>query len=150
MPRDSGGNYSLPGGSLATTGTTILASEHNVPLQDIASALSGSLPVDGSKALTGSLKATDGSVVLPSITFAADTKTGIFRIGANNIGIVANGAKVLDIGTGGLGITGTLSTSDVLTQNSTSHGVLPKGTTAQRPASQTAGRFQIQFNFWLS
>lgn len=40
MPVDSNGNYSLPPGYLAVTGQTILASQHNPPLQDIAAALS--------------------------------------------------------------------------------------------------------------
>lgn len=55
MPRDSGGTYSLPSGYLATTGTTILASQHNSPLEDIATALTQSLPRDGSAGMTGNL-----------------------------------------------------------------------------------------------
>lgn len=53
----------------------------------------------------------DGTVALPSISFSSDDDTGIYRIGANNIGVAANGAKVLDIGTTGLGITGLGSTT---------------------------------------
>lgn len=49
----------------------------------------------------------DGTVALPAFTFTADTDIGVYRIGTNNIGIAAAGAKVLDIGTAGLGITGT-------------------------------------------
>lgn len=51
-------------------------------------------------------KAGNGTVALPSFTFSSDLDTGIYRIGANNIGIGVNGAKVLDIGTTGLGVTG--------------------------------------------
>jgi len=51
----------------------------------------------------------DGTVAAPSISFLADQDTGIYRIGANNIGVAANGAKVLDIATTGLSIDGVLS-----------------------------------------
>lgn len=49
----------------------------------------------------------NGTVAAPSFTFTSDTDSGLYRIGANNIGIGVNGAKVLDIGTAGLATTGT-------------------------------------------
>jgi hypothetical protein len=57
----------------------------------------------------------DGTVSAPSISFVNDTDTGFYRIGANNLGVTANGAKVLDVGTSGLGVTGTLSVSSTAT-----------------------------------
>jgi hypothetical protein len=62
----------------------------------------------------------DGTVGAPSFTFEADADTGIYRIGANNIGVTANGAKVLDIATTGLGVTGVItgtSTTDATTKD---------------------------------
>ena len=53
----------------------------------------------------------DGTVSLPSLTFTADTNSGLYRIGADNIGVTLNGAKVLDVATTGLSITGTLTPS---------------------------------------
>jgi hypothetical protein len=53
----------------------------------------------------------NGTVLLPSITFTSDTDTGIYRIGANNLGISCNAAKVLDISTTGLGVIGALSSN---------------------------------------
>jgi microcystin-dependent protein len=47
MPRNSAGIYTLPPGYEAVTGQTIEASQHNPPLEDIASALTGSLPRNG-------------------------------------------------------------------------------------------------------
>lgn len=47
MPRDASSNYSLPTGYLAVTGQTVLASQHNSPLEDVASAITGSLARDG-------------------------------------------------------------------------------------------------------
>lgn len=56
MPRDSSGIYSLPSGYLGTTGETILASQHNSPLEDIRDALTNSLPRNGAAPMTAALK----------------------------------------------------------------------------------------------
>lgn len=48
MPRDSNGAYSLPAIYLATTGQTVLASQHNTPLEDLGEAITASIPRDGS------------------------------------------------------------------------------------------------------
>ena len=47
MPRNSSGDYSLPAGSLVSTGDTLLVSQHNPPFQDIANSISSSLDRDG-------------------------------------------------------------------------------------------------------
>lgn len=56
----------------------------------------------------------DGTVSLPAWSFVSDPDSGIYRIGANNIGVAVNGAKVLDIATTGLSITGATSTTTTL------------------------------------
>lgn len=55
----------------------------------------------------------DGTVSAPAFSFSNDADTGIYRIGANNLGISANGAKVLDVSTSGLDVTGALSIGSV-------------------------------------
>jgi microcystin-dependent protein len=55
MPRNGSGVYSLPAGYEAVTGQAATASQHNTPLEDIASEITASVPVDGSKAMTGNL-----------------------------------------------------------------------------------------------
>lgn len=55
MPRDGAGNYALPNGYLATANTTILDTQHNAPLEDIAQALTDSLPRSGVAPMTGAL-----------------------------------------------------------------------------------------------
>jgi microcystin-dependent protein len=55
MPRNGSGVYSLPAGYEAVTGQAATASQHNTPLEDIASEITASLPVAGSKAMTGNL-----------------------------------------------------------------------------------------------
>lgn len=54
MPRSSG-TYSLPPGYAGVPGTNILVSQHNPPLEDIAQALTDSLPRDGSAPMVGQL-----------------------------------------------------------------------------------------------
>lgn len=54
MPR-TGGIYSLPSGYQAVTGEIIQPSQHNPPLEDIAQALTDSLPRDGSAGMTANL-----------------------------------------------------------------------------------------------
>jgi microcystin-dependent protein len=47
MPRAPDGTFSLPSGTLVNTGDTLLTSQHNPALLDIASAMSASLDRDG-------------------------------------------------------------------------------------------------------
>jgi len=51
-----------------------------------------------------------GVVSAPAYSWASDNNTGLYRIGADNIGVAANGAKVLDISTTGLVVTGVIGT----------------------------------------
>lgn len=55
MPDDSNGRYSLPSGYAGTTGQTILTSQHNPPLEDIAAALTARLPRNGSAPMLANL-----------------------------------------------------------------------------------------------
>lgn len=45
MARNGSGVYSLPGGSLVTDGTTILATQHNTPLTDLETDMNTARPV---------------------------------------------------------------------------------------------------------
>lgn len=56
-------------------------------------------------------KAPDGAVGTPAFTFTNDPDSGLYRIGANNIGLALNGTKVVDFATTGIAITGTVSSS---------------------------------------
>lgn len=55
MPDDSAGNYSPPSGYLATTGQTILASQHNPPIEDSAAAMSRRYMRDGRAPMLGNI-----------------------------------------------------------------------------------------------
>ncbi len=101
MPRDSSGVFTLVDGYLAVTGETIQPSQHNPPLEDIASALTGSLPRNGSAPMLAPLKMVDGSAAAPALTFNAQTGTGIFRT-TNGLGIAVGGVLVAEFGAAGL------------------------------------------------
>jgi hypothetical protein len=62
------------------------------------------LELDGTGTMTGVIRAADGTVSAPGVTFGADLNSGLYRIGTDNIGAAVNGAKVLDIATTGLGV----------------------------------------------
>lgn len=87
MPRASG-VYSLPPGYLAVTGQTIQASQHNPPLEDIAAALTASLPRDGSAAMTAPIKLPDGTSSAPAVTFASEPTLGLYRKAAGVVAVV--------------------------------------------------------------
>lgn len=109
MARNGSGTYTVP--NSFTPSTTIASADVNSNFTDIGSELTNSVAVDGQSVMTGALKAANGAVTTPSITFGSDLNTGLYRIGSDNIGVAVNGAKVLDIATTGLSITGTLTPS---------------------------------------
>lgn len=55
MPRDSNGTFTLDPIYIAVPGEDILAAQHNTPLQDIASALTGSLARNGTGGMSAHL-----------------------------------------------------------------------------------------------
>jgi hypothetical protein len=71
--------------------------------------ITGSLGVVGNITSNNVLSLAAGTVLLPSLILATDTTSGMYRIGANNIGISISAAKVLDISSTGLSVTGALS-----------------------------------------
>ncbi len=115
MSRNGSGTQTTP--NSFTAGTTITASDHNENWADAAAEITNSVAVDGQSTMTGPLKAASGTVAAPGVTFGADTDSGLYRIGANNVGLAVNGAKVLDVATTGLAVTGTFAATGVISQN---------------------------------
>jgi hypothetical protein len=92
MPRNGSGSFSIP--NTYSDGQTITASVVNANFSDIASELTNSVARDGQTSLTGPVKASNGTAAAPSYTFGADTDTGFYRVGANQIGVSAGGSQV--------------------------------------------------------
>ena len=101
MPSDANGVYSLPPGYNAITGETIQASQHNPPLEDIATAITGRLMRSGAAPMTGPFKIVDGAVGAPAVQFSNATSTGFFKTDGG-IGVSINGTQVAEFGPGGL------------------------------------------------
>jgi hypothetical protein len=76
------------------------------------------------------LQCSSGSVAAPSLTFSADTDTGLYRIGANNLGTSVGGVKVTDCINTGCTFPLTLSVTGVT--------ATAKGITATQSTSNTA------------
>jgi hypothetical protein len=57
---------------------------------------------------------TSSTVGAPAIIFGADSLSGPYRIGTNNIGLTINGTKLLDMSSGAVAITGTLSATGLI------------------------------------
>jgi len=55
------------------------------------------LLIDGTRAMTGVLQIVDGSAVSPGLQFDADPNTGIYRAGANQMILTADGQDVLQV-----------------------------------------------------
>ena len=62
----------------------------------------GLMPIDGTTAMTGSLKLADGSSQSPALHFNTDTDTGIFKEAVNQIGVTTGGTKRFTVGSYGI------------------------------------------------
>ncbi len=58
---------------------------------------------------------TSSTVGAPALIFGADSLSGLYRIGTNNIGLAINGTKLLDLSSATFAITGSMSASGGLT-----------------------------------
>jgi hypothetical protein len=80
MPRDNNGIYTLPPNvNPVIANTEIAVAWANPTMNDLASAMTGSLARNGSSAMTGPLQLTDGTAGIPALSFTASPSTGLFR-----------------------------------------------------------------------
>lgn len=82
--------------------TTISSSAVNANFSDIAADLTNSLALDGQSSMTGQFKAASGTSSAPGMGFAADTNTGLYRKGSDNVGAVAGGSDIWEWTTSGI------------------------------------------------
>lgn len=99
MARNGSGTYSRVNTFIA--GATITAAGHNQNWADLENEMTNSVAADGQTTMTGPLKAANGSVAAPSITFGSDQDTGFYRKSANVMGVVVGGTEVGVIGSTG-------------------------------------------------
>ena len=67
-----------------------------------------------------------GLVGAPGLYLGSDTTTGIYRIGANNLGVTVSGSKVLDIASTGVGVTGDTTISGKLNAGKFHYAVIQR------------------------
>ena len=127
MSRNGSGTYSLPAGNPVVTNTTISSTWANNTLTDLATAMTGSVAADGQTTITGNLQMNSNKLT----GLAVGTTTGD-SVEFSQLAALLNNAT----------LTGTVS------MTGTGFLLIPKGTTAERPAVPVAG--EIRYNTTIS
>jgi hypothetical protein len=127
MSRNGSGTYSLPAGNPVVTNTTISSTWANNTLTDLATAMTGSVAADGQTTITGNLQMNSNKLT----GLAVGTTTGDSVEYSQLVALLNNAT-----------LTGTVS------MTGTGFLLIPKGTTAERPAVPVAG--EIRYNTTIS
>lgn len=137
MARNGAGTYSKVNTFVA--GNTITAAGHNQNWDDLVAEMTNSVAADGQTTITAGLKGANGTVSVTSYGFASDPNTGVYRHGADELGFATGGvaAGYFDSAQKFF-MLGAADIAGLLSLSSTSHFVLPNGTTGQRPGSPAA------------
>ncbi len=98
--RNGSGTFTTPNTFVA--GTTITAAAFNQNFSDIASELTNSVAADGQTSMTGPLKLSNGTTGLPSMTFASDQNTGIYRSASDELSVSAGGTQIAAFSSAGI------------------------------------------------
>ncbi len=108
--RNGSGTFTTPNTFVA--GTTITAAAFNQNFSDIASELTNSVAADGQTSMTGPLKLSNGTVSAPSLSFASDIDTGMYRSADNEIAFTNAGTLTAKIIPGVIFVDGKVQESD--------------------------------------
>ncbi|MBI2018939.1 MerR family DNA-binding transcriptional regulator [Candidatus Daviesbacteria bacterium] len=135
----------IPNSALSNSKVTVTAGTNLTGGGDVTLGSSITISLKSSPAVSGVFSLADGTASAPSLTFTDDADTGLYRIGANKIGLITGGTATSGItidGSGNLGV-GTISPSFALdvtgtgriTSNLTAGGTL--GVTGATTLSST-------------
>lgn len=108
-------------------GTPASADEVNENFDAVVTGVNGLLPTNGTEPMIGQLQIIAGTAAEPGLAFAIDANTGIYRTGADGLGIAAGGGLVVAVSTAGVSVTGTWVVSGAVTLT-TALGVASGGT----------------------
>lgn len=150
MPRDGVGTYTVP--NTFTPNTIMSATAVNANFTDAGSELTNSLARDGQSAMSGQLKAWEGSAtasVLPGIAFGLDLNTGFRRASEDEMRIVTGGVDRFYIDStgkafalGALEVTGTVSLSSAIVIATTGASLLTLRRTENDTTARTVEEWQ--------
>lgn len=96
MPYDANGNYTLPAGYKAVTGTTIDVAQHNPPFEDVQAALNAVLMRDGRAPWTGNQNANANKLTNLADGTAAQDAATFGQIGQATTTAIGNVPAVTD------------------------------------------------------
>lgn len=122
MTRNTIGIYSLPNTAFVPQ-TAVAVTPVNGDMNDIASTMTMTLPINGVAPMTGALKLFTGVVNNPSINFTTALQTGWYSSAANETSMAINGSQVAKINASGL----TMVSSNITDKNSSVVYGLPIG-----------------------
>ena len=91
MPRDAGGNYTLPSGNPVISGTVIETSWANPTMEDLAAALTDSLSRSGNGNMLVPFRVPDGTAGSPSLSFLNNIISGLYLSGTNDVRVSVGG-----------------------------------------------------------
>jgi hypothetical protein len=100
-PRNSSGSMS-PANGPYVSGTTINSAAVNARFADEETELSDSLSRSGKGSMLASLRAVDGTVAAPGVSFTAEPASGMYRAGATDVRLAVGGVDALKLTSGGV------------------------------------------------
>lgn len=157
--RNVSGTYSLPAGNPVVSGTPITTTWANNTLNDISTELTNSLDRTGKGGMLAAVRTVDGTVTAPAYSFTNETGTGLYRIGASDLGLSLAGVKALEFTattttvssaltvTGALTVSGAASVTGAVTVSS-AIGNLVAVTTPSVGADLTSGAGSLAAGYW--
>lgn len=113
--RNGSGSYSLPAGNPVVSGTTVESTWANNTLADVAVEITSSLDRSGRGGMLAALKAVDGAVATPGLSFNNEPSSGIFRASAGNVQVSVLGTAIVAITSGGVTAAGDITVSGNVT-----------------------------------
>lgn len=113
------------GGTLGITGdVSVNTNKFNITASSGNTSIAGTLGVSGdvsintnkfnvtassgNTTIAGQILSSDGTSLLPGISFSSDPNTGLYRIGSDKVGFTANGTRVGEFGSGYGGFVGNI------------------------------------------
>lgn len=94
--RNASGTMSAANGPYVA-GTVISPTIINNRYADIEAEITDSLSRSGKGGMTAALRGIDGTVAAPALSFTSEPGTGLYRIGASDLGVAIGGVKKLEL-----------------------------------------------------